>query len=304
MDDSLHPDALAAAARTRALGMHFWGHSHGIALVGADGDVARMRIPGPASVPALSTLADVAIGWAVHLRLEVPGRLATATLSLQLAAPPTGAVEATTQVQWMDTDRGHALVQARLTDETGALVATGQSWFLAMPIPDGVRRSQMPWERETAEIAPLAPADLDEAEREAVLTATAALERAAAEGTHFGDELLGLVVEQPDADHVVATATIGPHLGNRIGNVQGGAQWGAAAFAATRLASPHMRLAEGTLHYLRPGKGERLTVRVEALRRGRSTEFFRIDAETDGTVISTGEFTFLTDDSGDVDSAR
>ena len=93
MSTSLEQRALRAIARTRALGLHFYGHFLGIdgpppatpghARLTLEGEPAGVGRAAP-SVSALATLADLTLGSAVRSRLEPGTLLATATLSLQL----------------------------------------------------------------------------------------------------------------------------------------------------------------------------------------------------------------------------
>jgi len=287
-------EALAAVARTRAQGLHFWGQAVGVSTVGRDDDATLMRLDAATSedTTALATLSDLCLGFAVRARLGSGHGLATASLSLQHTAAPRGAVVCGSRVVWTDGER-RALTQAYLEDETGALVGSAQAWFLVVPLGPDVVVTPMPWERTPVDVPVLAPGDLSPTEHAAAVAATRARARAASSGLPLSEELLGLSWKPDGDDGLLGTSDLGPHLANRVGDAQGGAIYGAAATAARRLAGPGQRLAGGAMQYLRPGRGEQLAVTATAVRRGRRAEFVEVEVAVDGRVAASAHFTFL-----------
>src|SRR5438105_7552502 len=136
MSDNVEQRSLRAIARTRALGLHFYGHFLGIdGPLPTPGD-ARLTLEGePAgvgqgapSISALATLADLTLGSAVRSRLTPGTLLATATLSLQLLtldAPGPIRAEASAPVQ---ADASQGLARGALLGPHGP-IGHAQAWF-------------------------------------------------------------------------------------------------------------------------------------------------------------------------------
>lgn len=291
----LHPAALAAVARTRARGLHFWGRMLGIDTVMSPDGTPMLRAAGECDPTTVATLTDVCLGQAIRTELGNELRLATTSLTLQHVADPVGPVTCGSRVVWMHPDQHRALAQAYAEDAEGALVATARAWFSVLPLPAGTTIVPMPWEREPepGELPRLVPADLTPDELASARAATAALQRRTGSGRPLAEELLGATWRHDGENRLVGTAALGPHLGNRIGMLQGGALYGLAATAAQRLAGPDLVLAEGSLQYLRPGQVGDLVVTATMTRRGRTAAFVDILVEIDGREVATGHHTFF-----------
>lgn len=292
--DVLDPAALAAVARTRAQGLHFWGRMLGIETVTSADGTPLLRACAGTDPTTVATLTDVSLGQAIRADLGNDLRLATTSLTMQHVAAPSGPVTCGSRVVWMHPDGHRALAQAYAEDAAGALVATARAWFTVLPVPVGTTIVPMPWERAASVEAPVAlvASDLTPDELVAVRTATAALRRRQQAGKPLAEELLDMTWA-PDGDRLSGTATLGPHLGNRVGMLQGGALYGAMALTAQRLAGPDLMLAEGSLQYLRPGQGGRLRVTATMARRGRTAAFVETTAEIDGRRVAAGHHTFF-----------
>lgn len=295
--------ALNAVARTRVLGMHFFGHFLGIGTASRVDGATRIRLdPPPLTAPecsgsptALATLADLALSAAVRHEVGPHHRLGTVTLGMHLMAPcPVGTVTALAHPVWVDTTDGHGHARCELRDDDGGLVGTAQGWFAVLPVPDGTRMPPALWEGEQAPPVPeLSPAELSAVEQTVVRAGEAALERARERGTLPGEELLALGWSDPaGADRVRGSASVGPELANRVRHVQGGATYGAAVAAAARAAGPGMRLADGHLQYLKPADGAALSVEARVLRRGRRAVFTEVELSVDGRQVASGQFAF------------
>lgn len=302
----LHPAALGAAARSRALGLHFWGQLIGVTPLDTRPGHTRMRLVPestvlprdprvdiPVDVTSLVTLADLCLGFAVRANAPRDRRLATTSLSFQQVSRPQGSVTCHSEVIWTSPDGGRSLVHAHLTDGAERPVAEAQAWFLTLPIPPDSSLTAMPWERRATAVPRLAEADLTEVERAAATAATSASERATANASPLARELLGLEWSESTGDRVVGSAEIGPHLANRIGDVQGGALFGIAATAASRLVGEDLVLADAGMQYLRPVRGTRLVVTATTVRRGRSVGFVDARIEVDGETTNVARLTFL-----------
>lgn len=288
----LHPDALAAVARTRAEGMHFWGRMLGLGLSPTSDGTPLLQATGGTDATVVATLVDISLGQAIRAELGTANRLATVSLSLQHVRIGHGPITCGGRLVWIDPDGRRALAKAFAQDARGSLVATAQAWMAVVPLDPASTIVPMPWERPPTVVGALGPGDLTPTELAAATTATRALERAATSGRPVAEELLGLRWTER-GDQVVGVAPNGPHLGNRVGNVQGGALYGLAAVAAGRLVGADQRLADGAIQYLRPGTGEQLRVSATLVRRGRSVSFVDTLVEADDVAVASAHFTFM-----------
>ena len=197
-DDPIVARALLAVGRTRALGLHFYGHFVGIGGGNAADGVSRLTVdaepegygaPG-VSVVALATVADLAIGGAIRSHLERGSRLATATLTVQ---HPKGAIDGPVTARGEAEDRPVEQRAGRclLEGTAGQPIGNAQGWFAALPPPTGWVQRPMPWEYD--EPPPITVPSLGELtadEANAVAAAQAAADRARTRGTSVSEELL------------------------------------------------------------------------------------------------------------------
>jgi acyl-coenzyme A thioesterase PaaI-like protein len=300
--DAVLVAALRAVARTRALGMHYYGHLLGIASSRPDEGRPRPHLdPDPAVIPdvvppvALAAIADLAVGSAVRAALGAGRRLGTVSLTLHhIGSSARAPVRADPTLLWADTDTGDGLARCDLRDARGELVGAAQGWFLALPVPDGRQLPPLPWERESAPtIEALAEADLDERERAAVTATLRAHERARERGTSTGEELTSPVWSESAAEgSAQGTLQVGPEVTNRVGHVQGGALYGIALAAAARAVGPGMEVAEGHYQFVRPADGERIVVDGAVLRRGRAAAFAEASLSVEGRRVGVARFAF------------
>jgi acyl-coenzyme A thioesterase PaaI-like protein len=303
--------ALRAVGRTRALGLHFYGHFVGIeGRVPADGR-AHLRLEGEptgvgapdVSPVALATLADLALGSAIRSRLRPGIRLGTVTLAIQHPAEPVvGPLEAdaTADATAAPSARSGQAATGGIGSAGGSILCSGravaraQGWFTALPAPPGRTLSLTPWERvDPPPVVVPTLEDLDERESAAVAAARAAGERAMAGGTAVSREILAFDWQIGPEGSVTGRLQVGPELDNRVGHVQGGALYGAATVAAREaLASPTARLADGYYQFLRPANGAILAAEGRVVRRGRSVAFVEARLHADDTQVGAGLFSF------------
>ncbi|MGE3270028.1 MAG: hypothetical protein AB7P40_14845, partial [Chloroflexota bacterium] len=289
--DPILDRALLAVGRTRALGLHFYGHFIGIAggqastgdsQLAIDGEPEGIGAPGVSAV-ALATVADLAIGAAIRSHLERGARLATATLTVQHPQEPVaGPVTAVGEAE--DGTAEQRVGRCVLRGPDGRAVGYAQGWFAALPPPPGWVQRPMPWEfDELPAITVPAQSDLSRDEEAAIVAARAAAERARARGTSISEELLHFRWHPSADDHAIGDLTNGPELANRVGHIQGGAMYGAAAIvAAQALGEPLSKLVEGQYLFLRPGDGATLHGEGIVLRRGRLASFTEARLSVDG----------------------
>jgi acyl-coenzyme A thioesterase PaaI-like protein len=287
--------ALRAVARTRALGMHYYGHLLGITTRRpAHGRACPHLAPDPAVTPGalppvgLAAVADLALGSALRARLGAGRRLGTVSLTLHHMGtdvrPP---VTADADTVWFEP--GEGVMRCDLTDATGRMVGAGQAWFMALPVPEGGQLPLLPWEREgEPEIPPVTEADLDERERTAVDETLRAAERARQNGTSVGEELTAPTWD----DGARGVLRLGPSITNRVGHVQGGALYGIGLAAAARAVGEGMAVADGHLQFLRPADGGELVAEGTLLRRGRGAAFAESVLTVEGRVTAVGRYAF------------
>ncbi len=294
--------AIAAVARTRAQGLHYYGQILGITARPADAGPRRPHLapdrcvtPGPVPPVALAAVADLAMGSAVRAAVGVGRRLGTISMTLHHLAPVvTAPVRTEASLVWLDADRGNGLARADLTDATGALVGAAQGWFMTLPVPEGTTLRLLPWELDELPPAPdLAPGDLRDSERAAVEATLRAAERARSRGTSVRAELTALTWEDAAGKGTArGSLRIGPELTNRVGHVQGGALYGIGLAAAAHAVGSGFEPADGHWQFLRPGDGDVLVADASVSRLGRGAAFASVRLTADGSPVGAGQFAF------------
>lgn len=312
-DDPILTRALEAVGRTRALGLHFYGHFIGIGGSQAHAGKAHLTVDGePAgygaagvSAAALATVADLAIGGAIRSHLEKGARLATATLSVQHpTAPAAGPVAALADAE--PTSGDCRAGRCALVAADGQIVGYAQGWFAPLPPPPGWVQRPMPWEYdEPPTVAVPSVSELTERERAAVAAARAAGERACRRGTSISEELLHFHWQPAVEGHASGELAVGPELANRVGHIQGGALYGAAAIVAAQAVGVSTgALADGHYQFLRPGDGDLMHGEATVLRRGRLAAFVESRLSVDGKLVGIGLFSFRMSPADLVDAPR
>lgn len=294
--------ALAAVARSRAVGPHFFGNFVGISGRGAVDGRARLELDvepgdgpgGRISATALATVADLTMSAAIRNRLGPQNRLGTITLAVHHLEPEvTGPLHTDAVAERVELDEERGFARCTVRDPADRLVAAVEGWFTAMPLPAGQRLGPVPWELpEGTPVPPVDEADLTEAERAAVAACTAAGERAAAHGTSVVDELLAADWVGAGDGEVRGELRVGSEHANRGGHAQGGVLYGFAARAAARVVDADLHLAEGHLQFLRPAAGATVVAEARLLRAGRRTAFTEVRLRDGDAVVVTGSFTF------------
>ncbi|MGH8869913.1 MAG: acyl-CoA thioesterase domain-containing protein [Actinomycetes bacterium] len=292
--------ALVAVARTRALGMHFYGHFLGI---GAPGGAGERLVLDPQTSPGtgcagspgeLASLADLAMGSAVRSALGAGLRLGTTSLSLHhLREPAPGRLTATARVLWSTGDPGDGHTHCTVEDSGGQPVLAAHGWFVVLPSPDGRVLAPLPWESDADVALPvLVPDDLDAQEREAVAEVQS-LETQARARTCSVAALLTepRALEEREDGALCGVVPVTRAVGNRVGHVQGGALYGIAAAAAEAVMGPEWALSDGYAQYLRPADGREMGVQARSLRRGRRAGFTEVTLSVREKAVVTARFT-------------
>jgi acyl-coenzyme A thioesterase PaaI-like protein len=294
---SVERRALAALARTRAMGLHFLGHFVGItATKNGDGESTLVLEPpayGPAVVSSAveqSALADLTMGSAIRSVLGPGLRLGTTCLSVNhLAVPSPGGLEARATTFWRDTGGLEGYARCEIFDSAGQIVVSAEGWFVSLPAPPGQTLPPVPWETEPsgADLA-LTAEKLREPEQAVLDQVLRAAARAGTAGTSVMAQLVA-PEESPVArpDEVGYSLPVGPALGNRVGQMQGGALYGAAGVAAEAALGPGWSISSGYAQFLRPVDAPSVDVSATVTRRGRRTSF------TEATISAHGRTSLL-----------
>lgn len=295
--------------------MHFYGQILGITpRPTGDGPRGPQLVPDPAVTPgpvppvALAAVADLAMGSAVRAAVGPGRRLGTVTLTLHHIAPVvTAPVTPTARVVWLDEEQRHALARVDCVDASGALVAAGQGWFMALPTPEGMVLRLLPWELDALPPAGrLAPEELEPHERAAVEATLRAAERARERGSSVSAELTALTWDDDvPAGTARGSLRISPALTNRVGHVQGGALYGIGLAAAAQAigtardgGSAAPAPAEGSWQFLSPADGDELVAEATVGRVGRGAAFASVTLTVDGRAVGAGQFAFRPGDAG------
>lgn len=283
--------ALRALARNRHPGYHFAGHFLDLQCRRFEAGEAVFELePGPHCVDldgtmnlgALLVLADMTLSASSRVHINSPARTATLVLRIQFSgAPARGVLRAESQ---SDGFCAHtALAQAECTGSiraAGVEIARISGTWVAPPAPDGRVLNPLPWEHKQDEMdAPLAPAQLDTAEKNLMRRVRQALRDAPHGG--FPRNLWQPVVRQT-LYGAASRLAIGMHVGNRVGHVQGGLLMNAALATAIRAVPHHPLLTAASAWFISPGQGKALRSRSTVLQKGRNVAVVRTEVFATG----------------------
>ena len=295
---SIRERLLHAIAANRIPGFHFPGHFLDVRWPTIAQDRAVLELPAGAHVrdaqgaidrTVLTVLADSAVGTAARLTIAAGARLATVHLHLQFTG-----VQAIDDVTAEAVPRGpgggsdaKSWLGAATLIAAGRPVCYASGDFMHLDPPPGVRLAPLPWQRhEALGLEALDDERLTEAER-AVLCACNDAQARVTRNVSFiecfwGGERAGTADAGEGAQRLLA---VGPHVANRVGHVQGGILLGIATATACDAVPESMSLTNVSAWYLRPGRGDMLTVRSRVVHAGRTTAVARTQVTCpDGSV--------------------
>jgi acyl-coenzyme A thioesterase PaaI-like protein len=243
---------------------------------------------GASDIGSLAVAADFALGTAVRADLDPATRLATVSMTLELAAAPRdGIVRAASRCHGFvgEGDRRIGRSRVLLEDASGEF-GHGSGVFMVLKPPAGVALRPVPLrKRGDAEPPVLAERDLAPDELRILRHADEALERAAKTGLPFIRHFWGFLPEaEPDGASCVMPN--GPHVGNRVGYVQGGILLGLAAATATAALPGTWVLNTAAAAYISPGEGPALRAQASIVHRGQRVSVIRTEiARSDGRRV-------------------
>lgn len=296
--EQIRQRVLRALALNRTPGYHFPGNFIDLSFDRvASGDT---RLSYEASeqdagdIGSLAVAADFALGTAIRADLDPATRLATVSMTLELAAAPrAGIVAAAARCHGFVGEGDGRIGRARVTlEDRGGEIGYGSGSFMVLPPPPEVTLHPVPHRRRGDAGPPvLAEAELMPEELHILRHAEDALERAVSSGQPFMRHFWGFLPEAA-RDGASCVMPNGPHVANRVGYVQGGILLGLAAATARAALPESWTLSALAATFIGPGEGAALEARSRVVHQGRRvsvvrTEVARSDARRTLEALST-----------------
>ncbi len=297
-EDRIRGRVLRAIALNRTPGYHFPGNFIDLSFDRVAAAGSRLSYEAgeqdAADIGSLAVAADFALGTAVRADLDPATRLATVSMTLELAATPrAGTIAAASRCHGFVGEGFGRIGRSRVTiEDGGGEVGYGSGAFMVLQAPPGVELHPVPHrKRGDPEPPVLAERDLAPDELGILRHADQALESAARTKQAFIRHFWGFL---PEAANGGASCVMpnGPHVGNRVGYVQGGILLGLAAATATAALPETWMLSAVTAAFISPGQGPALEARASVVHQGQRmsvarTEIMRSDGRRVLEVMST-----------------
>ena len=288
---------LRAIALNRTPGYHFPGNFIDLSFDRVESAGTRLTYESEdeGDLGSLAVLADFALGTSIRAELDPATRLATVSMTLELASlPRAGMVGAMSHCHGFAGEGEEGRIgrsRVVLADARGE-IGHGSGAFMVLKPPPGVALHPVPMRRRgDPEPAPLAERDLAPDELRIVRHADEALGRAAQTGQPFIRHFWGLLPERA-ADGAACVMPNGPHVGNRVGYVQGGILFALGASTAMAALPDNWMLTSMAAAFISPGQGPALKAQASIVHRGQRvsvmrTEVLRSDGRRVLEVLST-----------------
>jgi acyl-coenzyme A thioesterase PaaI-like protein len=291
-EEQIRRRVLRAIALNRTPGYHFPGNFIDLSFDRVDSAGARVSyetdMENATDLGSLAVLADFALGTAIRAGLHPATRLATVSMTLELArAPGAGIVTAASRCHGFvgEGDGRTGRGRVSLEDGTGEF-GYGSGAFMVLRPPPGVTLHPVPHRRRgDAEPPVLAEKDLEPDELRILRHAEEALVRAAKSGQPFLRHFWGFL---PQAGQSGAWCVMpnGPQVGNRVGYVQGGILFGLAAATASAALPESWMLSSVAAAFISPGDGPALKAQASVVHRGQRVAVIRTElAREDGRRV-------------------
>jgi acyl-coenzyme A thioesterase PaaI-like protein len=291
-EERIRQRVLRAIALNRTPGYHFPGNFIDLSFDRVERANSRLSYEtdaqDPGDIGSLAVAADFALGTSVRADLDPATRLATVSMTLELAATPrAGIVSAASRCHGFIGDGDGRIGRTRVVlEDAGGEFGYGSGAFMVLPPPPGVALHPVPHrKRGDAEPPALAERDLEPDELRILRHADHALERAAKAGQPFIRHFWGFL---PEAAKCGASCvmTNGPHVGNRVGYVQGGILFGLAAATATAALPETWMLSAVTAAFISPGDGPALRAQASIAHHGKRSAVIRTEVtRSDGRRV-------------------
>jgi acyl-coenzyme A thioesterase PaaI-like protein len=282
---------LRAIALNRTPGYHFPGNFIDLSFdrVASAGTRLTYENEDEGDIGSLAVLADFALGTAIRAALDPATRLATVSMTLELAAMPrAGMVGARSHCHGVvgEGEEGRIGRGRVVLADAGGEIGYGSGAFMVLEPPSGVALHPVPMrKRGDPDPAQLDERDLAPDELRILRHADEALERAAKTGQPFTRHFWGLL-PQSAAGSAACVMPNGPHVGNRVGYVQGGILFALGAATAAAALPGNWRLASMAAAFISPGQGPALKAQSSVVHQGQRVAVVRTEvARSDGRRV-------------------
>ena len=291
-EERIRQRVLRAISLNRTPGYHFPGNFIDLSFDRVASDDTLVSYESDQyDIGSLAVLADFALGTAIRADLDPATRLATVSMTLELAAAPRGGtVSAASRLHGFIGEDEARIGRARVSiEDGGGEIGYGSGAFMVLKPPPGVQLHPVPHrKRGDAEPPVLEERDLAPDELRILRHAEEALQQ---QKQPFLRHFWGFL---PEAAPGGATCVMpnGPHVGNRVGYVQGGILFGLAAATATAALPETWRLSLAAAAFISPGDGPALRAQASVVHQGQRsavirTEVLRSDGRRVLDVMST-----------------
>jgi acyl-coenzyme A thioesterase PaaI-like protein len=291
-EERIRQRVLRAISLNRTPGYHFPGNFIDLSFDRVASDDTRVSYESDESdIGSLAVLADFALGTAIRADLDPATRLATVSMTLELAAAPhAGTVSAAARLHGFMGEDEARIGRARVSiEDGGGEIGYGSGAFMVLKPPPGMQLHPVPHrKRGDPEPPVLEERDLAPDELRILRHAEEALRQ---QEKPFMRHFWGFL---PQAAPGGATCVMpnGPHVGNRVGYVQGGILFGLAAATATAALPETWRLSLVAAAFISPGDGPALRAQASVVHQGQRsavirTEVLRSDGRRVLDVMST-----------------
>ena len=276
---------LRAIALNRTPGYHFPGNFIDLSFDRVQSADTRLSYQNddPADIGSLAVLADFALGTSIRADLDPATRLATVSMTLELAAMPrAGLVSAASRCHGFVGEGDGRIGRARVVlEDAGGELGYGSGAFMVLKPPPGVTLHPVPQrKRGDPEPAVLAERDLTPDELAILRRAEQALE-----WRPFLRHFWGFL---PEATPSGASCVMpnGPHVGNRVGYVQGGILFALGAATAMAALPETWKLSSLSAAFISPGQGPALKAQASVLHQGQRVSVVRTEIRrSDGRLV-------------------
>jgi acyl-coenzyme A thioesterase PaaI-like protein len=299
LEERIRERVLRAIALNRTPGYHFPGNFIDLSFDRvASADTRLSYEAGESDIGSLAVLADFALGTAIRADLDPATRLATVSMTLELAAiPRAGTVSAAARCHGFVGQGEGRIGRARVSiEDGGGEIGYGSGAFMVLKPPPGVELHPVPHRKRGDPEPPVLEArDLAPDELLILRRAEEALQQ---EKKPFMRHFWGFL---PQAVPGGAWCVMpnGPHVGNRVGYVQGGILLGLAAATAAAALPETWKLSLVAAAFISPGDGPALRAQASVVHQGQRSAVLRTEVtRSDGRRVLEAMSTHIATETG------